>query len=257
MQGDGTKVMIGRAAVYFDRFSAAGTSTGYRFLGNCTPFDLAVTDEVKELYSSVEKTSSLLASVNVKRTIEANAGLYEFTPENIAIGLMGAALDDLVETGADITAEEYTAFPGTFTKVLHRGITDVSVDAGGALTEDTDFTVDQQNGLIHWLPGGAVDDVAGVAVSINYTYATATMKQVAIGASNVINGRLLFVGDPATGPPFEVELWKVAVQPGGTVGLIQDDYANFPLKFKVYTDPTQPTMPYGRAIGLDIAALNA
>jgi hypothetical protein len=242
---DGDKVLIGRGAVYFDRFTDAGVSTGFRFLGNCAPFEYTQSDELAELYSSVESTSPLLKSVNKKRTIEFNIGLYEFTDENLALGLMGAE-STLAQATGTATGEKHTTPGGSYTQLANLGVSSVTTDIGA---EDTDFIVDEQNGLVYIVPDGLCD---GVEITYAYSFEVITLQKTQIGSSNVIEGSLLFIGDPTTGPAYELTIWKASVTPGGTIGMISDDYASFPLKIKVLADSTNhPSNPYGRLIGLD------
>ena len=85
------------------------------------------------------------------------------------------------------------------------------------------------------IPGGSITEGSTVTVA-SYSYGTIDYKTIVGANANVIEGYLRFIGDPATGPEFELEVWRVQAQPDGAFGLITEDYGNFSLTLKVLDD---------------------
>lgn len=247
-EASGTNVMLGKGKVYFDRLDSSGDSTGERFLGNCTTFELSTSDELRDMYSSAEQSSPLLKSVNVRRTQEFNITLNEFTQENMALALMGD-VSALAQGASSVTDEVKTyVSQGVYYQTTYRNISAVVVEpsgGGAAWVLNTDYTVDATTGRIYVIVGGGI--VADFQV--DYTYGADTSVTVRSGVDNLIEGFIRFIGDPAAGPVWECEIWKVSISPEGAVGFISDDYAEFTLKGKVLADSTNHAdEPYFRLI---------
>jgi len=253
-EASGDNVMLGKGKVYFNRLDSSGDPTSERFLGNCTTFEVTTTDELREIYSSAEQSSPLLKSVNVRRTQEWTVVLNEFTKENMALALMGD-VSALAQGSGSVSNEVPAAgnvVQGNFFKTLYRNISTVVVTGtGGTPTYDVndDYTVDGTTGRIYIVPGGAI--ASGAALEVDYAYAAATNDTIRSGVDNLIEGFVRFIGDPAAGPIWECEIWKVSISPEGALGFISDDYAEFTLKGKVLADAeNHPDEPYFRLIKL-------
>lgn len=258
VQGD--LLLLGRGKLYFDRFDTGGNATGERFLGNCTRLESTTTDDLREKYSSATQDSPLMKSVNVRRTQELAITLDEFDPENLALALMGTAGFHAVQTGGAVTDEPIVAKLGKWVKLAERGkigtpITGVVVTtdpAGTTYTVTDDYIVDAVSGRIYFVEGGAISD--DEALLVDYTspaIAATDIPKIVAGTVNTIEGFLRFIGDPAAGPVYECEIWKVSINPDGAVGLISDEFAEFPLKGKILSDAANhPTEPLWRLLKL-------
>ncbi len=240
-------LLLGRGALYFDRF-AAGTTTrqGEVHLGNVTKLEITTSDELKEKYSSMVSTSALLKSVNVKRTVEAKLTADEFSLANIALALMGSE-GTLSQTSGSATTEVITtsAKHGRWYPLAKRNVSAVLITGK---VEGTDFEVDETTGRVYITPTGTITEGSTVTVA-SYSYGTIDYKSIVGANANVIEGYLRFIGDPAAGPVFEVEIWRVQVTPDGAFGLITEDYGNFSLTLKVLDDSANhATEPYYRIL---------
>jgi alpha-glucosidase (family GH31 glycosyl hydrolase) len=240
-------LLLGRGALYFDRF-ASGTMNrqGEVHLGNVTKLEITTTDEAKEKYSSMVSTSALLKSVNVKRTVEVKLTADEFSLANMALALMGSegTLTQAASTAADETVTT-SAKHGRWYPLAKRNVSSVVITGK---VEDTDYQVDAETGRIYIIPGGAITEGSTVTVA-SYSYGTIDYKTIVGANANVIEGYLRFIGDPATGPEFELEVWRVQAQPDGAFGLITEDYGNFSLTLKVLDDSANhATEPYYRLL---------
>lgn len=245
-----SNLLLGRGAIYFDRF-AAGTTTrqGELHLGNCTSLELTTTDEVKELYSSMASTSPLLKSVPTKRTMELKLTGNEYSLENLALVLMGNT-GTLTQTTGSVTAETITTSSkqGRWYPTAKRSISSLIVKVAAATkTLGTDYDQDLVTGRVKILPGGTITD--GSTVTVDYSYATLNLNTVIGGNASTVEGYLRFIGDPAAGPKYEVEVWRVSVAPDGPVQFIQDDFGNWSLTMKVLDDSANhASEPYYRVI---------
>jgi hypothetical protein len=84
MGADASKLYIGRGEIFYT--PEGGVE---RTLGNVTTCEITTTDERKQMFSSVEASSPLLADVLVRRTVEISLTLTEFQTGNVALGAMG------------------------------------------------------------------------------------------------------------------------------------------------------------------------
>lgn len=254
-------IILGRGEVYFDRFNASGIKTGERFLGNCQTFELGVEDEIRDKFSSAEATSPLIKSVNVRRTPGVNIVLDEFDEYNLSLAFMGDRSDFQQTTASPVNEVP----PTTSVKKGHwfqlggatprRSISAVAVTgpAGAPVyVLTTDYLIDAPRGRIYVVPTGAIAD--GASLEVDYTYATiaaGVIPTVQAGISSFVEGFMRFVGKPASGRVWEIEVWKASINPDGRVPFIGDDFASFTLTGRVLADTAgHPTEPFWRAYKL-------
>jgi hypothetical protein len=234
-------LLLGKGSVYFDRFLVnTQTTQGMRHLGNVEAFELTTNDDTVEKYSSMVASSPLYKRVNRRRTVNLRITGGEFHPENLALFTMGTQ-STLAQAATAVVGEAITAttIPGIYYKTKKLGpITAVAVRFGASTgVLGTDYAIiDAATGLIRILPGTILTG----AVVMDYTptsYATATSPQVVSGgAQGVIEGRVLFIGDPAAGPKVMVNVWRSSINPDGNLALIGDDYASMGLNAFVLDD---------------------
>jgi len=251
-------LLLGKGRLMFDRFDANGVSSGgYRDLGNVETFEITTEDDVVEKYSSMSRSAGLLKRVTRRRTVTLRATGNEFNAENLALALMGtvgeatqlatAVVDEVLSTNA---------VDGGFYKFAKLGpYTVVSLEIAGAtpLVLGTDWRwIDQTLGIVQLIPGSATvladlgEDVTASYTPTAYT-AGAGAKTVAGGTESLIEGKVLFIGDPSAGPAMMVEVWRVSASPDGAIGLISEDFAAFGLQMAVQEDATvHPTEPLYR-----------
>jgi hypothetical protein len=233
-------LLLGKGQVFFDRFDVNGVSQGLRHLGNVETFELTTADDNVDKYSSMTAGAPLYKRVNRRRTVTLRITGDEFHPENMALVTMGSQ-STLAQPATAVVGEVITAttVPGIYYVTKKLGpISAVVVHFGaGAGVLGVDYAiVDANSGLIRILPGTVLTG----AVTIDYTptaYSSTTSPQVIHGGvSGTISGKILFLGDPSTGPKVKVEVWHVNITPDGAVGLISDDYATMGLSAAVLDD---------------------
>ena len=246
---DGGNLLLGKGKVYFDRFDGAGARVGERFLGNVEELTINTTDNLVEKYSSADAEAGLIASVNTRRLAEFGMKLSEFDAENVALAMMGdTALQ--AQTGAAVTGEAIADVKqGYYYPLLYRQVSLVTVTDGASVTYDVtdDYEIDAVSGRIYIVPGGAITEASDIEV--DYTYATISLQKVTAGTAGTIDGYLRFIGDPAHGPVWELEVWHLQISPDGNIPMIGEDYASFGIKGKVIQEAAaHPSEPYFRAI---------
>jgi len=247
---NGNNVLLGRGKVYFDRFDASGNPTGERFLGNCPTFEITPTSEDIKKYSSADAAADLIASDVLRTTLALRIVGDEFTKENLAMALFGDN-STLSQTGASVTDEAIAGvLQGRYYALAYRDVSNVVVtDTGGVTTfvEGTDYTVDATTGRIYVIVGGGIAD--DTDLEVDYDYATISLPTVRGMNQTSVKGKIRFIGDPARGPKWEIEIWRASVHADGAMGFISDEYANFTMTGDIESDATNhPNEPHFRAI---------
>lgn len=245
-----TNLYIGRGKLYLDIFLAGTTTrTGELDLGNVTTLELSTKDEIKEKYESMDHSSLLYGRAPTRRTTEIKVVGDEYSLENLANVTMGDQ-SLIVQTGASVTAETITtaALQGRYYPTAFRKISAVVVKVASATkTLGTDYTIDAETGRIYIVPGGGI--AAAATVIVDYTYATVSLKTVRAANQAKLDGYLRYVGDPVTGPTYEVEVWHINFSPDGSLGFIADDFGNWTLSGMCIADLAgHPNEPYYRII---------
>lgn len=241
-------LMLGAGSVFFNRFDASGNPTGMLHLGNVTTFELTTEDDNLDKYQSMTRAKSLYKRVPRRRNVTLNISGDEFSPHNLALILQGEIAQTAAAAGAAVTGEAAGLWKlGAYYKTTQMGpITAVTVNvAGTPAVLGTDYEIaDPDFGIIHALPGSAIEE--GGAVTLDYTptaYAGG-LTQVRGGTETNVRGSVLFAGDPTVGPKMLVEVWKVTISPNGALGLISEEYATLGLTAAVESDsvnhPTEP-----------------
>src|SRR5215475_5128572 len=142
--------MFGKGSVLLNLFDASGNPTGYQHVGNCRKFGITTTDDIAELYGSINKASSLIASALKQRKPEVAIEGTDFNSDHMAMATLGTK-STLAQTAQNLTAEALAAATvtkkGKYFRVLQRPM-DVSLPANtvlhqgaGTLVAGTDYVV--------------------------------------------------------------------------------------------------------------------
>jgi hypothetical protein len=245
--------MLGKGSILLDVFDATGAHTGFQHLGNCTKMELQIKDDIAELFQSLNKASSMIASALKKRTPMLAITGTDFSSKHMAIAMMGD-LVPLVGTVQTVTAEPLASATATkkgkYFFTANRNL-DVSIpantvvhQAATALVQGTDYIiVDPVTGCIYFPLTSAVVDAT--AVTIDYVTLAVTLDQVNAATKPFINGALKFIPDPTDGQKIAVDVWRFHMNPTGGTGLIADDYGNWSVDARILDDSANhPTCPY-------------
>lgn len=247
--------MLGKGSILFDRFDAAGLLTGYLPFGNCTKFDLSHKDERAELFQSLNKSASLIATGLKKRTVSVSIVGTDFRADMIAIALMSSGKTTLSTSVATVTAEVLVSASaaasakGKYFALLNRNVDNVTTPPvltqnAVTLVAGTDYiVVDAVEGLIYFPTSSSIDGTH--SVTCTYHTLVGSQDQVAGAVVPQVAGRLRFVPDPTDGQKIGVEAWRVNLYPSGQLGLIADDYGNWTLDGEILDDTSNhPNSPY-------------
>jgi hypothetical protein len=250
VSADPTQLYLGRGKLYFDRFDASGVPTGLRFLGEADKLEINPSTTVKEYFTMTKAAATKLAQNITNQSHEIDIQLREYHSENLALALLGDKIT-LTQSSATITGELLSskAIPGYVYQTANRKVSAPTGHTGAtALVLGTDYEIlDAEMGLIRVLPGTTQLD-GTKPFTLDYTAAAITTGiQIQAGTESKIEGKLVFVGDPANGPAIDAEIWRVRMQPSGALALITDDYSMIPLKGEVMDDSTNhPNQPLYR-----------
>jgi hypothetical protein len=246
--------MLGKGSILFDVFDVNGLSTGLRHLGNCTKLELDLKDDIAELYQSLNKNVTLIATAVKKRQPKLSITGTDFSSDHIALVGMSAGKTTLATTAVLFTAEPLISATvgnpkGRYFRTLHMNIDDVTVPPvvkQGATTfvEGIDYVVaDPVAGLIYIPLTSSL--VAATATTIDYHTLVGSQDQVAGATVPQQTGHLVFVPDPVDGQKIGLDAWRVNLHPNGQVGLIADDYGNWSLDGNILDDTANhPAAPF-------------
>lgn len=247
---NGNNLLLGRGKIYFDRFASSGARTGELFLGNCPTLEITPTPEDIKKYSSAAKAADLIATDVIRTTLALRIVGDEFSKENLAMALFGDT-SLFTQTGSTVTGEAHNdVLQGRYYPLAHRDISVVTVKvASTSKTLHSDYEIDASAGRIYIVEGGGIVD--GDDITVDYTYGTLSLPTVRGMNTSAVKGYMRFVGDPARGPKYELEIWRASVRADGAIGFLSDDYAQWTLTGAIESDATNhPTEPHFRMIKL-------
>lgn len=244
--------VLGRGRIYFDRFDSGGNKQGWIDLGNAPDFSVNISKETLAHYSS--RSGVRVKDLEVVRELASSFQftLDEFSVLNLGLAFLGEqASQD--QTAASVTDESITARHDKWVDLTKRKVSSVVVTTdpdGTTYTENTDYVVDYDEGMIKVLSTGSITD--GEALLLDFDYADLTQTVVKAMKDSKVDGALKFVGDPATGPAEVIEVWKCKLMPSGEISFIGEEWANFQLQAEVVKDETgHPDSPYFNVTHVD------
>ena len=213
-------------------------------------FEITPTPEEIKKYSSATAAAAQIASDVIRTALAVRIAGDEFSKENIAMALFGGT-GTIAQTGTSVTAEIVpVVLLDRFYKLEFRDISAVSVTGPSSTpTYDLvdDYLVDAVTGRLYIVPTGDIPEDGDIEV--DYTYATIALDTVLGMTAGSIKGAIRFIGDPARGPVYEVEIWRASVRSDGAIGFISDEYAQWTLSGDIESDaPNHPTEPHYRMI---------
>lgn len=254
---DPQNLLLGKGELFFDRLSAAGVLQGYFHLGNCSKFEITLNDDLISINTSQDAAAGLLKRVTRKREVQLTITSNEYAIESMALALMGDS-GTFTQASSAIAGEILTTsvVNGRFYKLANRNASAVVLTQGTVtLASGTAYTVyDATAGVIKMITASTT----ATPVTAAYTRASLSLDQILGATKTKIEGKLLFVPDPTTGPQVDVEVWHVSVAPSGTVGLVSEDWGEYALSLVALDDSLGTygggsTMPYFRYIQRGVA----
>jgi hypothetical protein len=246
-EANGDFLYLGRGKFYFNRL-LNGAYQGLRFIGNVSKGEITPTSTEKQIFASTKAAAPLLKTVTTQQTHTMTLDMSEWDAENVALGLFGTT-SVVTQNTATVTAETiFTAASdgikaNTILRLANRSVSAVVLTATGSgsptpLVAGTDYEIDDAVlGLIRILPTATTVALTAITlINAAYTAATSTFTRVAAGTDTEIVGQLVFMGDPASGPQMDVEVWKLRIKPSSALSLISDDFGVISLTGDVQDD---------------------
>lgn len=233
-------ILLGAGEVFFNRFDSNGALTQWRHLGNCSRFELSPNVTTIEKYSSMNGARGMLARAITQVGAEVAITMDEFDPENVALAFLGSTAAFTQNSGS----ASDTAVSGKTKKgyALDTGKKKIVVTAVKVSTTEytagTDFTVDSESGLIFITPGSTIPDGSDITWSGTFPAISSTLVQ-ALGNALLLGALKFRSASDATGPKYEVDVWKAAMTPDGAVGFISDQFGEIPMRAACLQDTTK------------------
>jgi hypothetical protein len=250
-------LMLGKGQFFAYRFSTAGVKSADLYhMGNVNNAEIQVEDDTIELRSSMTKAAGVLKKVTKSRTVTLKLTGNDYALKNIALMLMGQEATFSQTTGS-VTGEALTgganAIKGAHYRTAFRGVSALAVKQGvTVLVAGTDYLlVDPTGGVIRLLET-SVTITGASPLTCDYTKATITAQPIIRPFTDTdVQGQIVFIGDPTSGPVYEAIFWYVNYKPDGSLGLIQDDWGEWNLDLTVQDDTPglyggSANEPYGR-----------
>jgi len=245
--------MLGKGSVLLDIFDVNGNPTGFQHLGNCTKFELDLKDDIAELYQSINKNVTLIATALKKRQPKITIEGTDFSSSHVAIAQMAPGKTSLVTAAATFTTEVLASATcsklGKFFRTANKNIDNVTVppvvkSGATTLAAGTDYVVaDPVSGMIY-IPVTSTETEAD-ELTITYNTLVGAFDQVAGATVPFQYGHILFEPDPVDGQKIGCDLWRVNLNPNGQLGLIADDYGKWQLDGNILDDTANhPASPF-------------
>jgi hypothetical protein len=248
-------VMLGKGSILLDIFDlVTGLPTGLQHLGNCTKFEIDLKDDIAELYQSLNKNVTLIATAVKKRQPKITITGTDFSSNHVAIAQMAAGKTTLVQTVQTITAEQLISaaqapnaigryFRAAQMNADPTGTPPVLTSNAVILAPGTDYILVDPVQNLYYIPVGST--ISTHAVTITYHTLVGSFDQVAAATVPFVKGHILFSPDPVDGQKIGCDIWRVNLNPNGQFGLITEDYGNWTLDGNILDDTANhPLSPF-------------
>jgi hypothetical protein len=242
---------LGKGIVYFGRTDANGDSLGELDLGNAPIFAITPETETLAHYESRDGIKEKDLEVETSIGYSLKITLDEIAKENLNLAFRGEdAITSETQSDGHAVNQVVTAKLGNWVKLPHRLLDADSEDITNITglthyTAGTDYEMDVNVGRIRALVGGSITD--DQVLYVDYTYNAYDIPTVKAASRTTIEGLIRFVGDPAIGPVYEVECWKVRLKCDADVNFISDDWATISLTGEILKDAANhPDEPFFR-----------
>lgn len=244
---DTKNYVLGKGKLYFAQWASATdeTTSGMRYLGNTTEFNLTVASETLDHYDSDEGVNTKDSSVQTQLNRTGTITTDNMSDENLAMFLLGdvgsvsqaatPVTGEYLNGGIALNGEYYYQVGESASNpsgVRGIGSVTVTVDPDGSPSTavlDTDYTIDTDLGLVYVIAGGALDGAVG---SIDYT-PTANSRSQVVTNSNAVYGTLKFVSTNPQGKLKDVYIPSCQLTANGDLGLKGTDWQSMGFNLSV------------------------
>lgn len=198
---------LGSGMIHFREYAAAAP---FIEAGNCSALAFSPQTEKKELLNFTLPGGGKQNEVDRLSGVEMAYTFHDFSPDNLARGLRGAATET---AGGTATDEEIVAYKGGFTPFarIPTALTSVEPEGGGTpYTVGTDYEF--RNGGIY-IPSTSTitDPLAGAAnIQVTYTYATQSKVQALISSAKQYEVIFTGLNEARSGKAVRITAHKVS-----------------------------------------------
>lgn len=243
---------LGAGELFFQRHDDDGVPVGgFVHMGNVETLELTTTDDILIKKSSMSRARPTYRKVTRSRDVILRAVADEFSPENLALALMGDVVyatdtaDPVVAQVLFANVPAATLGAALGNQYFHVGalnINTVSMDLGAAALDADDFEVHSAPmGIIRIKPTSATVTNGADDLTIDYTPAAISgvvSPVIRGGTKSEIHGSVFFREDNSAGYNHLLRAWKVSSTPDGAIGFISEEFGQFALNWTVEDDST-------------------
>lgn len=248
----GENVKLGKGSMLLGLWAGTTPPEAFDFMGNANSVALSADVTNAELFSSTERSGSLVDRRPLRTAYTLTVSLNEYTVENLKLFLLGEEASESQALNATFETLIEGIQLGKWHSIGKRRMTGIEVYPGSggstALTSGTDYEVNAEFGLIKFLSGGAIQE--GDNAFVNGAVPALTITKIRVAQESAPIAHIKFLCDDANNEgdaaKDELELWKVSVAPDGELNFISDEYGAFSLSMAVLSDATNHADdPYG------------
>lgn len=212
----------------------------FHFVGCADDFDIALGVELEQKYSKCTSADALEFQRVRRQNADVTMNLTQWIKKNLLIAFRGTEVPDA--TSEAVTNEACGSgflagdiyFLGAATGKLKANVSSVTLsDTGGALVENTDYTLDAYSGKVTFL------DATSGAVEADYTYDMPAF--ISLFTAGQKDYWVRFVGVNAANEDEKVmfDAYKVQFNPASSLGLLTDESAPLELSGGVLQDQSK------------------
>lgn len=224
-----SKSYIGTGKIYL---KVRGSSDPARMIGNCSKLTFNISEDTKSQKNYMDCAGGEAESARRISAVGVEINAYEFSAENLALGLYGTTT---AFTAQAVVDESHVATIGEAVALDHLSSAITAVKEGvSTLIEGTDYTI--VDGQVVPKTGGALIDGDTVLISYARPAYSAVEALVNHGEEYTLEFRGM---NQANGCSlFNVDAWRVKLSPTDNLDLIGDEYGQLTLKGSVLVDST-------------------
>lgn len=216
-----------------------GSSAPFVEVGNCSALAFSPQTETKELLDYTNPGGGQQNSVDRVTGVEMSYTFHDFSPDNLARALRGAATPATAGTATD---EQVVAYKGGYTPLarIPTAITAVKDMAGTTTyTEGTDYEV--RNGMLYIPVGSTIaDPVAGAAnLEVTYTYPAQSKVEALINSNKAYEVLFTGLNEARSGKAVRVRAHKVSGGVLAQFAVIGQDYGAGEVTGKLQKDTSK------------------
>ena len=232
MDYQSNNLVVPRGSILFNAF-VPGTlaGRGYKQLGNCPEFTLTRGTQDLVHRSSQIGYRTRDARLMIDDDLSGSLVTDDIKVDNLRLWFMSPTVETITTASATAQTETLVGVLKGATYQIGRtainptGLRNVTVTTvtpsggGGALVENTDYIVDQANGLLELLPGGSAVDASTLTVA--YSVGASTFERV-IAATHEVEGEILFLSNNPHGAQSRIWIPRATITPNGDMSLMTD-----------------------------------